>query len=103
VGVVDLVGTLIVVLGAFLLLGGAGLSIGLLLERHWWKKLVDGMMASPFPDFGLGPLIPMVQALMRSMTDRLFLSLKFGALLGGLVLGIIGVILVIFGVLIINV
>ena len=101
-GVVDLVGTLIVIFGAFLVVGGVGLSIALLVERRWWKKLVDGMMASPFPDFGLGPLIPMVQAVMRSMTDRVFLNLKLGALLGGLVLGIIGVILIIFGVLIIN-
>ncbi len=58
--------------------------------------------ASPFPDFGLGSLIPMVQALMRSITDRVFLNLKLGALLGGLVLGILGVILIIFGILIIN-
>jgi hypothetical protein len=102
VGVVDLVGTMIVILGAFIVIGGTGISIALLVERRWWKKLVDGMMASPFPDFGLGPLIPMVQALMRTMTDRVFLGLKFGALLGGLGLGIIGVILIIFGVLIIN-
>jgi len=65
-------------------------------------EIVDGMMASPFPDFGLGPLIPMVQALMREMTDRVFLNLKLGALLGGLALGIVGVILIIFGVFIIN-
>ena len=47
-GVVDLVGTLLVILGAFLVVGGTGLSIALLLERRWWKKLIDGMMRARF-------------------------------------------------------
>jgi len=80
--VVDLVGTLLVILGAFLVVGGTGLSIALLLERRWWKKLIGGMTASPFPDSGLGSLIPMVQALMRTMTDRVFVGLKLGHLAG---------------------
>jgi len=87
----DFVGTMLLVLGAFLVVGGIGLSIALLVERRWWKKSIDGVMAS------LGALIPGMQEVMGGMVDRVFLYLRRGALLGGPGLCIVGAVLIIFG------
>ena len=98
-GVWDFVGILIVVLGAFLVVGGIGLPIILLRERSWWKRLFDGLIAI-LPELGLGGMADMIQQLIRGLLDRIFLYVRLGALLGGIALGVIGVVLIVFGVLI---
>jgi len=91
------VGIMIMILGAILIVGGIGLSLVILVEGDWWRKLMDGMMASPWPDFGLGSFVPMVQEVMKGMINRVFLYVRLGALLGGPGISLIGILLLILG------
>lgn len=91
------IGIVIMVLGILLVIAGVGFAVILSLEKRWWEVIIMAMLSMELPDFGLGGLQPMIQQMVQGMLKRVFIYIKFLALIGGGGISIIGIVLIFLG------
>ena len=91
------IGLVIVALGGLLIITGIGLAVTILLEKRWWEVITMAMLSMELPDFGLGGLQPVMQQTVQGMLKRVFIQIKFIALIGGGGISIIGIVIIFLG------
>lgn len=90
---------MVIVLGGLLVVAGIGLIAVILREKQWWERLLMGMLGMPLPEIGgLGGMMPMIQDMIKVLMKRVFDYIKFGALIGGAGVSVIGVVLILIGI-----
>ena len=92
------VGIMVVVLGAFLVLAGIGMAVVILREGGRIEKMLMPLLSQPLPDFGLGQMIPMFQALIVTLLQRVFTYVRLLGLLGGPGLVVVGIVVIFLGI-----
>jgi len=96
------IGIMVIVLGSLLVVSGIVLMVVLYREGEWWGSILKGMLGIDFPDFGQGGLIPMAQNVIQGLTNRTFIYVRIGALLGGAGVSCLGAVLIVIGIYILS-
>ena len=91
------IGIVILALGGLLVIGGLGVALWIPRQIAWFRRILMPLLEQPLPDFGLGGLVPMVQALQKVLLERTSSQLTIGAIMGGMGISAIGIIIVLLG------